>query len=400
MRRGVNFMLVAVLMSVIFVSCIDQYPNVPKEYWPELNRAFQKADVNVLELKQALNSTPVDQKEGMAFLIVNMPQRDLESLTSEFLLENVDYAYRAREKYKWASDLPDSIFLNDVLPYVSMNERRDSWRKDFFERFNKYVENCSDVRAAINSLNKNIRDETEVDYNTKREKPDQSPYESMEQKMASCSGLSILLTDAFRSVGIPSRIAGTPNWSDKRGNHNWNEVWIDGEWYFTEYYPSGLNKSWFLADAGKANPDSREHAIYASSFKPADASFPLVWNFSISYVHAYNVTDRYLKLYQDSEKEKQLAGNRVVVKVWMFKSAVCTLKGDDRIATNVDVFSGDKQIGGGSTSDPTQDMNDVLEFNLDKNSDYTFKYFGDGGAFKQVGFKTGVENMEIKLYMK
>ncbi len=400
MKKNLKLMSVAVLMSAIFVGCIDQYPNVPKEYYPGLNIAFHKAGANVLELKQALNNTPVDQKEGMAFLIINMPQRDLESLTSEFLLENVDYAYRARNRYSWAKEVPDSIFFNEVLPYTSMNERRDRWRKDFYERFDKYVKGCTNIRAAIDSLNKNIRDETEVDYNTKREKPDQSPYESIDQKMASCSGLSILLTDAFRAVGIPSRIAGTPNWHDNRGNHNWNEVWIDGEWYFTEYYPSGLNKSWFLADAGKADPNSREHSIYASSFKPADTSFPLVWDFSIKYVHAYNVSDRYIKLYQDSEKEKQLADNRVVVKVWMFKSAVCTLKGDDRVSANVDIFSGDEQIGGGSTSAPTQDLNDVLEFKLQKNKEYTLKYIGDGGVLKQVGFKTGDENMEIKLYMK
>lgn len=394
----ISFTMILTLISLS--GCIDKYPNVPRKYWQELDEAFSKADGNVHELKQALNNAPVDQKEGMAFLIANMPQRDLDSLTADFLLENVKYAYKARNRFPWAKSLPDSIFLNDVLPYASMNERRDNWRKDFHERFGKYVESCKNIRCAIDSVNKNIRDEVKVDYNTKRKKPDQSPYESMEQGMASCSGLSILLTDAFRAVGIPSRIAGTPNWHDNRGNHNWNEVWIDGEWYFTEYYPGGLNKSWFLADAGKADPNSKEHAIYASSFMPADTYFPLVWDTTITYVNAYNVTDRYIKIYEDSERKKQLAGNRIVVKVWMFKSAVCTLKGDDRIAANVDVFSSGEQIGGGRTSGPTQDMNDVLEFKLEKNRDYTFKYFGDGGVLKQVGIHTGDKNMEIKLYMK
>jgi len=400
MRRYAFFISVVFVVLSGITSCVDKYPGVPEAYWDQLDKAFEKAGKNAVELKQALNNTPYDMKEGMAFLIANMPQRDLSSLSAEFLLENVEYAYKARNRFPWAKALPDSVFLNDVLPYVSMNERRDNWRKDFYERFSKYVESCKDIRCAIDSVNKNIRDEVKVDYNTKRKKPDQSPYESMEQGMASCSGLSILLTDAFRAVGIPSRIAGTPNWHDNRGNHNWNEVWIDGEWYFTEFYPSGLNKSWFLADAGKADPDSREHAIYASSFMPADTYFPLVWDSTITYVPSYNVTDRYIRLYQESEREKQLAGNMIVVKVWMFKSQVCTLKGDDRVATNVDVFSGGEQVGGGRTSGPTQDMNDVLEFKLEKNRDYTFKYIGEGVVLKQVGIHTGDENMEIKLYMK
>ena len=400
MRNTVKMIFSIFLIANLFYGCVDEYYNVPKEYWPALNEAFQKAGANALELKQALNNIPVSQKEGVAFLIANMPARDLRTLTAGFLLENVDYAYRARDKYPWARELPDSIFLNEVLPYVSMNERRDNWRKDFFNRFDKYVAGCTDIRSAIDSVNRNIKDEVKVEYNTRRKKPDQSPYESMEQGMASCSGLSVLLTDAFRAVGIPSRIAGTPNWHDNRGNHSWNEVWIDGDWYFTEYYPSGLNKSWFLADAGQADPNDREHAIYATSFKPADTSFPLVWDSTITYVHAHNVTERYIRIYQDAEREKQLAGNRINVKVWMFKSPVCTLNGDDRVATNVDVFSGGEQIGGGRTSGPTRDINDVLTFKLEKNRDYTFKYFGEGGVMKQVGIHTGDENMEVRLYMK
>ena len=116
------------------------------------------------------------------------------------------------------------------------------------------MENCKTLEEAIKAVNKNIRDEVKVDYNTAREKPDQNPSESIRQGMASCSGLSILLTDALRSVGIPSRIAGTANWHDNRGNHNWCEVWLDGKWYFTEYYPNELDRRGSSPMPGKLIP--------------------------------------------------------------------------------------------------------------------------------------------------
>ena len=50
---------------------------------------------------------------------------------------------------------------------------------------------------------------------TKRLKPDQSPSESMKIGYASCSGLSIILVDACRAVGVPARVVGTPL---RRGN--------------------------------------------------------------------------------------------------------------------------------------------------------------------------------------
>ena len=360
-----------VLFIACLLGCTTSYEGVPKQYTRLLNTAFQKAGEHAGELKKALENCPAGQKEGMAFLIAYMPERDLKTLTADFLLENVKYAYLAKENFVWAKELPDSIFFNEVLPYVSMNETRDNWRADFYNRFSHYVRDCRTLEEAVDSVNRNIRDEVMVDYNTKREKPDQSPYESMRQNMASCSGLSILLVDAFRAVGIPARVAGTPNWHDNRGNHNWCEVWIDGKWYFTEYYPNRLNEAWFFADAGKADKNDRQHAIFATSFAPAEDYFPLVWDSTIYYVHAKNVTERYVQLYRAYESALLDDGKHVSVKVSMFKTPACTLNSDDRVAANVDVFCGADQMGGGRTAGAHQDMNEMLEFLLEKNKTYT-----------------------------
>lgn len=381
-------------------ACTPSYEGVPEKYHALLQSALAKAGDNAGQWKKALKDSPAEQKEGVAFLVAYMPEPDLKELTAAFLLKNVDYAYRAKQRFPWTGTLPDSVFFNEVLPYACMNETRDDWRADFYERFSRYVENCKTLEEAIDSVNRNIRDEVQVDYNTKREKPDQSPYESMRQGMASCSGLSILLTDAFRAVGIPSRVAGTPNWHDNRGNHNWCEVWIDGKWYFTEYYPNRLNEAWFFADAGKAKEKDPEHAIYATSYKLARDVFPLVWDRNIRYVYAENVTGRYVDLYRAYASSLMNDGKHVRVKVSMFRTPVCTLNSDDRVAANVDVFCGEEQMGGGRTSGPHQDMNEVLEFLLEKNKTYTFLYADAAGQEKRVKVEVGEEPAEVKLYMK
>ena len=69
-------------------------------------------------------------------------------------------------------------------------------------------------------------------------------------------------------MGIPTRVVGIPNWSNKRGNHTWLEIW-DGDWHFTgacEADPKGLDRGWFIGDAAQAQKDVPEHAIYAVSF--------------------------------------------------------------------------------------------------------------------------------------
>lgn len=397
-----NIKSVLVLLAFGLSACSSgRYAGVPKEYHALIDRTIATAGDNAKELKKALKEVPRNEREGMAFLISYMPERDAKSLSADFLLENVQYAYKARAEFPWAKEVPDSVFLNDVVAYANLNENRESWRKDFYERFKKYVAPCKTMREAIDSVNKNVRDELLVDYNTKREKPDQAPYESMRQHMASCSGLSILLTDAFRAVGIPSRVAGTPAWHDDRGNHNWNEVWIDGQWRFTEYYPSDdLDQSWFLTDAGKAIKEDVRKAIYAASFKPTGCYFPLVWDEDIRYVHAENVTDRYTSLYRAQLSAMPADGSHVALRVMVFKDKDHAEASGDRVATNLDVFKGDKQLYGGRSTGATQDMNDVLTFNVEKNQQYTVKFVNGKGEMQTQTIDVGDDTTTLKLYMQ
>lgn len=397
-----NIKSVLVLLAFGLSACSSgRYAGVPKEYHALIDRTIATAGDNAKELKKALKEVPRNEREAVAFLISYMPERDAKSLSADFLLENVEYAYKARAEFPWAKEVPDSVFLNDVVAYANLNENRESWRKDFYERFKKYVAPCKTMREAIDSVNKNVRDELLVDYNTKREKPDQAPYESMRQHMASCSGLSILLTDAFRAVGIPSRVAGTPAWHDDRGNHNWNEVWIDGQWRFTEYYPSeDLDQSWFLTDAGKAIKEDVRKAIYAASFKPTGCYFPLVWDEDIRYVHAENVTDRYTSLYRAQLSAMPADGSHVALRVMVFKDKDHAEASGDRVATNLDVFKGEKQLYGGRSTGATQDMNDVLTFNVEKNQQYVVKFVNGKGEMQTQTVDVGDDTTTLKLYMQ
>ena len=388
--------VVILLCCSVWMSC-SNYPGVPQEYHTLLDSALAKSGENRTELEKALSEAPASQKEGVAFLISYMPKRDLISMGSTYLLNNVDLAYKARNRFPWAKSVPNEVFLNDVLPYASLNETRDDWRGDFYERFAPHVEGCTTLKEAIEAVNKNIRNEVKVEYNTRRRKPDQSPSESMEIGMASCSGLSILLTDALRAVGIPSRIAGTANWHDNRGNHTWSEVWLAGQWYFTEYYFNELDRAWFLADAGRAKPGNRDYAVWASSFMPTGTSFPLVWDHRIDYVPAVDVSQHYIDVYKEVFEKRMADGNHVTLRVLLFKDKKHARHSEDRIKVNVDIFQGEDQVGGGSTAGPTQDMNDVLEFLVEKNREYTLKYFPPGLAKEKV-VKVAGEPVKVTLY--
>jgi len=263
-----------------------------------LQSALKNAGENRVQLEQALAQAPPDQQAGMKFLIENMPQGDLQSLSAEFLLENSRLTWQALRESAWADKIPQEIVFDALLPYANINERRDAWRKEFFEKFRPLVQDAKSPADAAARLNQQVFPMVNVKYSTQRKKADQSPLESMESGLASCTGLSVLLVDACRAVGIPARIVGTPLWSDNSGNHTWVEIWDNG-WHFTgACEPTGnvLDQGWFIDRASKAVRDERRHAIYAVTFRKNGQTFPMVWARDNTDVFAVNVTDRYTAL--------------------------------------------------------------------------------------------------------
>lgn len=385
-----KLLLLGVLAAAgLAISCTqDPYRELEPGLSADLQANIAAADsANRPELLDALIRAPKNQKEGMAFLIAYMPQGDRDTLTADFLLEEVNWAYKARETFPWAKALPDSVFYNDVLPYASMNERREPWRAMFWEMLCPLLEGMTDVREAIDTINKQLQHLVHVEYNTKREKPNQSPSESMRQGMASCSGLSVLLTDAFRTVGIPSRIAGTPLWVSKEGNHNWTEVWIDGEWYFTEYYPTpALNRSWFLERAGKADKSDPIFWIYATSWRPTGIHFPMVWAFRNRNVPGVDVTDFYIDLYNAQMAEEK---NGAPVAIRLFRAKEGGRSSADRVAQDIKVVDKEgKMVAAGKTAGPTADMNDYLTLYLPFDRTLTAEFTDAQGTEHCATFST------------
>ena len=190
-------LLGALATAALTFSCTGTPYGLDPKLAADLYANIAAAGDNGRELTAAMERAPEEQREGMAYLIAYMPEGDRDTLTADFLLGEVEWAYRARETFPWAKALPDSVFYNDVLPYASMNERREPWRAMFWEKLYPLVDSITDVRQAIDTINKQLQHLVGVEYNTKRRKPHQSPGESMEIGMASCSGLSILLTDAL-----------------------------------------------------------------------------------------------------------------------------------------------------------------------------------------------------------
>ncbi len=272
---------------------------LPAACRPDVIKQMSVAGDNAVQLVRAiLDARPGAERDCVGFLLANMPERDLGSLTGGFLLENIRLALEARAAYPWRKSDPvsEERFLDDVLPYANVNEARDPWRAEYRRLFFPLVRKCATVEEAVKLLNSEVFKLRKVAYHaTKRKKPDQSPAESEACGYASCTGLSVMLVDACRAVGIPARVAGTPQWNrPEGGNHTWVEVWTGGRWrHVGAFDPSPFDKTWFDELAAKSAPANPATWVYAVSFRRTGLSFPMVWAPGDRSVSAMDVSAAY-----------------------------------------------------------------------------------------------------------
>lgn len=343
-----------------------------------LDAALVKAGANRAELEAFIataKKTHGDLGQRAAeFLVEGMPPGDLSSLDREFLTENLDLAMKARKEFPWSARLSEELFFNDVLPYASLDETRERWRPEFYNKCRAIVAKASTATEAVQALNSKLFNSIDVHYNTGRKRPNQSPAESIAQGRATCTGLSIILVDACRSVGIASRVAGTPLWSNKRGNHTWSEIW-DGGWHFTgsdEYNAAGLNRGWFVGAAAKADKSNWEHSIYATSWKKTGTRFPMVWDIDAKQVNALNVTDRYT-----GKSSRDNVEDDVLVRV-------LEGRGGKRLEVQAELLdSKNKVLASRKTKAGRADLNDITGFTCNPNTPLWLR-FTKGDKVKQI----------------
>ena len=313
------------------------------------------------------------------FLTAHMPAADRGRVSEDYLRKTVTLAQQARREAPWRDTITDEIFREYILPYSSIGEDVDDWRPLFREKFWPLVKNCRTTTEAVQIINSKIWNTLDVHYNTKRDKPDQSPFHSMRIHMASCTGLAIIQIDVFRACGIPARFTGC-NWTPIPGNHSWVEYYDNGTWHFFNDAEADKllppDKAWFTSYAACADASSPRTRIYAARWSDRGTKFWLTWKGGDrpSTIPADDVTESYRRF------RSPLPQARIAF--------VAHDKTGRRIPTAVRLVApgSDKILAETMTFDETHDMNDHAVVTLSEHTMAVVHIKGPNGTFRPVGF--------------
>ncbi len=240
--------------------------------------------------KKATRSNPTGNKAKKAKKLTLLQLADKPGVTSEELASEV------RRIAPWKRQITDELWNEYILPDAVIDEDRDEWRPKFTKIFAPIIKGCRTPTAAAKKINAVIWDTLDVHFSMERDRPNQSPFHSMRIHKASCTGQTILLVCAYRSVGIPARLV-TCNWTNRAGNHSWAEFYDKGWHYVGTGDPPPIDTGWEGPEAAEADASDPAKHIYASRATPNGIWLWRTWGVPnipmVGIVPADDVTESY-----------------------------------------------------------------------------------------------------------
>ena len=225
--------LISFCAVIGFVQCSSKYNEHIENVLDDVNS--KQADD--LEAVLEYYTTPQDslKRKAAYFLVENFPKDKYQTIDKQLLIENIELAFQVWKK-PWAKQLNFDEFKELVLPF---DLERDStgtfWRKRFMDEY-AFVEdslkNYPDetlVVAACNAVMSVLKRKYHFDSMDGRINPMSLNQWEIIRK-GDCASSAYLTNHIMHSVGVPTAVEFTPQWTNLTNSHYWNVVLVN-HWF-------------------------------------------------------------------------------------------------------------------------------------------------------------------------
>ncbi|MBD3235517.1 MAG: hypothetical protein GF330_02300 [Candidatus Eisenbacteria bacterium] len=152
---------------------------------------------------------------------------DVDVITADLLIEQIDLAFTAWQGKPWARHLTFEQFCDYVLPYRGSGEPLERWRGFFLTRYAdlpERMEDPTDPVEAARLINDDLRAWFKFDPRFYLHPTDQGLAEMVTNRMGRCEDMTNLTIYAMRANGLGVTSDYTPYWADAGNNHAWNAI--------------------------------------------------------------------------------------------------------------------------------------------------------------------------------
>ncbi|MDH3891687.1 MAG: transglutaminase-like domain-containing protein [candidate division Zixibacteria bacterium] len=186
-------------------------------------------DVSLFPNYDSLTSAfaTLEAEYGVLDFEKNDLQPDLETVSADHLISQIDLAFRAWRERPWAEHLSFDDFCQYVLPYRGSNEPLEPWRAMFFDKYSdladRMIDSTDPVEAAC-LINDDVMTFFTFDPRYYYHPTDLGLTEMLQTGVGRCEDMTNITIYAMRANGLAVTSDYTPAWADAGNNHAWNAI--------------------------------------------------------------------------------------------------------------------------------------------------------------------------------
>lgn len=260
------FIIIPIIISLVFYGCTNSKQQL-------LEESLKFSGNNCAELKKVLSHYHDDSLKLMAakFLIINMRDKyyyvdseldsikadiknasgakgylsksirekwagfsyrnmqkiyDLQVVSSDFIIENIDLAFESWHKYEWGKNFSFDDFCQYILPYRIADEPLENWRRKYRDYFLPVLDSLyqgTDIVAAANCIQHYLSG-IDFSYNKDFNVPHYGASFLLNYRIGTCRDNADFMVYLFRTLGIPIAIDTYIYSPDCRLGHIWNAM--------------------------------------------------------------------------------------------------------------------------------------------------------------------------------
>lgn len=205
--------------------------NMPGKYGEYYEAPWN--DVAAVHLRWTSSS---DKQKVLDTYRLGKPARkdDLTCITADYLMTNIELAFKVWREVPWGKDIPFDIFCEQILPYRIDTEPLENWREkaltSFADVYDSFVQTDSLTSVeACEQLNMLLpRFRMDKDF------PPMNFSQLMATSRGPCEAMTALAIFSSRALGIPVVRDYTTKWSNMEIGHSWNAVY-DGKGSYVSF---------------------------------------------------------------------------------------------------------------------------------------------------------------------
>jgi len=148
---------------------------------------------------------------------------DYDIISSHYLIENIDYAFKVWKEKPWAKHYDFKQFCEFILPYRIKEESIQAYRKEFYNEFSWIEDSLKDKTDPL-EVCKLVNDFIAKKYNfcSKLGKCPLMGVSDLYKLMGGiCEHRYLLVASILRSIGIPVCVDFTPQFNNNSIGHSW-----------------------------------------------------------------------------------------------------------------------------------------------------------------------------------